>query len=427
MELNAIHYIVFSLDLFSAFILLLILLSSVFEKEKNALLRSYIAMAGACAFSLLMESASIAFFFASCAYGSFMRTVLNNLAIIGGYGLSFSYTCYVANLIGPERSVCRRILKGLRLISVAAAAALVIGGGFGLFFTFENGATVPGQLFVGLFAFDIIACLAGIFLIIRYAKSLNTRDMVALLTLPTFIFISATLQYISFRMMYGLFFMAAISLFVIYLMIQTDRNQRSIEQEKRLVEMNIAVMRSQIQPHFLYNALSSIRRMIKKDPEIAETAIENFSMYLRKNLESMNRVEPLPFATELEHLQEYLYLEKLRFGSRLGVEYDIGFADFVMPVLSLQPIVENAVKHGVLKKEEGGRVWIKTRRDGSHVVLTVEDDGIGFDPEAVAEDGKTHIGFDNVKHRIEMQCKGTVSVESKIGTGTTVTITIPLL
>ncbi len=427
MGLNVIHSVVLSLDLFSALILILILLSSIFEAEKTLLLRIYIGMAGACAFSLLMEAGYIMLFLSGFEAVDGMRTAANNLAIIGGYGLSFFYACYVANLIGPKEKLCRWMLSALRGISVAAAIILVAGSGYDLFFTFENGATTPGRFFIGLFAFDIVACLAGIVLIIVYAKKRNTRDMVALLTLPTFIFVSATMQYLSFRMMYGLFFMAAVSLFIIYLMIQTDRNQERVEQEKRLMDMNIAVMRSQIQPHFLYNALSSIRRLIKKDPEIAATAVEKFSAYLRQNLESMNRIELIPFSTELEHLTEYLYLEKLRFGDRLGVEYDIGYADFVMPVLSLQPIVENAVKHGVLKKEEGGRVWIKTRRDGGNVILTVKDDGVGFDPNAVANDGKTHIGFENVKCRIEMQCKGTVVVESDIGKGTTVTMTIPLL
>ncbi len=427
MQLYAIHYVVLSLDLFSAFILILILLSNIFEKAKNPLLKIFMTMAGACVFSLLMESVSIMFFFSDYPRADLIRTVINNVAIIGGYILSLSYASYVAHLVGPSWKLCQIVQKGLRVLSIVAAVFLLIGGFSGQFFTFDHGATTPGPFFIGLFAFDIIACLAGILLIIVYARTISTKDVVALMTLPIFIFVSAAVQYISFQMMYGLFFMAGMSLFVIYLMIQTDRNQRSLEQEKQLMGMNIAVMRSQIQPHFLYNALSSIRCLIKKDPEVAATAVEKFSAYLRQNLESMNRVEPIPFSTELEHLEEYLYLEKLRFGERLIVEYDIGYADFVMPVLSLQPIVENAVKHGVLKKEEGGCVWIKVHRDGANVILTVKDDGVGFDPYAAASDGRVHIGFENVQRRIEMQCKGTVAVESKIGAGTTVTITMPLL
>ncbi len=427
MELKMVHYIVLSLDLFSALILSLILFSGVAEKQKNALLKIYNGMAGACAFALLMEAASVLLSFSNGQYVSITRTVLNNLAIIGGYGLSFNYACYVAYLIGKNHRLCRYTLKALKLVGAVAIVALLIGSGFEMFFTFVNGATTPGKFFIALFAFDIIACLAGILLIIVYARKLNTRDMIALLTLPVFIFASATVQYISFNMMYGLFFMAAVSLFIIYLMIQSDRNRRQVEQEKQLMDMNIALMISQIQPHFLYNALSSIRRMIKKNPEIAEKAVENFSMYLRQNLESMNCIEPIPFSKELKHLEEYLYLEKLRFGDRLCVEYEIGYSDFVLPVLSLQPIVENAAKHGVLKREEGGTVWIKTRLEGTAVVLTVKDDGVGFAPDTVRKTDRMHIGLENVKSRIEMQCKGTVKVESQIGHGTTVTITIPLM
>ncbi len=425
--LDAIHYVVLSLDMFSALMLILIFFSNIFEKNKNPLLKIFMTMTGACAYSLLMESISIMFFFSDFPKADLIRTAINNLAIIGGYFLSFSYASYVAHLVGPDRKLCKILQKGLRVVSVIAAVFLVVGSFSGQFFTFVDGATTPGPFFIGLFVFDIVACLAGILLIIIYARTISTKDVVALMTLPIFIFVSATVQYISFQMMYGLFFMAGMSLFVIYLMIQTDRNQRSLEQEKQLMDMNIAVMRSQIQPHFLYNALSSIRRLIKKDPEVAATAVEKFSAYLRQNLESMNRVEPIPFSTELEHLQEYLYLEKLRFGERLQVEYDIGYADFVMPVLSLQPIVENAVKHGILKKEEGGCIWIATRRDGGNVILSVIDNGVGFYPEQTAEDGKTHVGFENVRRRIEMQCKGTVSVESEMDVGTTVTITMPLM
>ncbi len=427
MEQNIVHCIVLTLDLFTAFMLILIISSSTFEKDKNTLLKCYIGMAGTCAFALLMEAVSVMLFFSDWQSADMHRMILNDLAIIGGYGLSFFYVCYVSNMIGKKHKLCRLAIRTLGILGVISAVILVVGSGFELFFTFENGATTPGQFFIGLFAFDMVACLTGIVLIIAYAKKLNTKDMVALLTLPVFIFLSAAIQYMSFHMMYGLFFMAAVSLFIIYLMIQGDRNRQQAEQEKQLMDMNVALMISQIQPHFLYNALSSIRRMIKKDPEVAEKAVENFSMYLRQNLESMNRVEPIPFSTELKHLEQYLYLEKLRFGDRLCVEYEIGYSDFVLPVLSLQPIVENAARHGVLKKEEGGTVWIKTYREGTNVVLTVKDDGVGFQSDDLRKTDRMHIGLDNVKSRIEMQCKGTVRVESEVGRGTTVTMTIPLM
>ncbi len=428
MDTNLIRYLVMIMDYFSAFMLFLILICSVFEKNKTKLLKIYIGMASACTVSLLLEGISLSVALSGIQNGtSIIRLTLNTAAVISGYGLAFFYACYVANLVGAKRRMCQLTIKALQIIGAVSVCFFILGSALGWFYTFENGVLTAAPLFVLLFGFDIIACLAGILLIIRYRKHLNPRDVIGLLTLPSFIFISAALQYISLDMMYALFIMAAFSLFIIYLMIQSDINRQKAEQDKKLMDMNIALMISQIQPHFLYNALSSIRRMIKKNPEVAQTAIENFSLYLRQNLESMNRVEPIPFTTELKHLKEYLYLEKLRFGDRLCVEYEIGYSDFVMPVLSLQPIVENAAKHGILKKEDGGTIWIKTYREGANVILTVRDDGIGFNPEAALLDGRMHIGLNNVKSRIEMQCRGTVKIESELGVGTTVTMTIPLM
>ncbi len=426
MQPDLIQYIAMALDYFSAFILILISVCCVMENNKTRLLKIYIYMAVPCIVALLLEATAYVVTLVFIDQGDTLRLVLSHIAIACGYVLSFFYACYVSNLIGFESKICRIALKILAIIGIVSTCFLTLGLFFDMFFTIKNGEFTPEKYFVFAFGFDIIACLTGIFLIIKYRKKLNQRDIIALLSLPTFIFISAVLQYTSFNIMFGLFLMAAASLIIIYLMIQTDQNRQKAEQEKQLTDMNVAIMLSQIQPHFLYNTLSSIRRMIKKDPETAEKAIENFSLYLRQNFESMNQIEPILFSTELKHVKEYLYLEKLRFGERLKVEYDISYSEFMLPVLTLQPIVENAVKHGILKKEEGGCIKIKSRLEGKHIVLTVEDDGIGFFSNRITNDDRTHIGFHNVKSRIEMQCNGSVEVKSAVDKGTSVIIKIPV-
>ncbi len=427
MDTNLIRTIVMSFDFYSAFILFLILTCSLLEKNKTALLKIYSCMVAACTVALLLEGVSLTVALVIDPTADVLRIVLNTVSVVCGYAVAFLYACYVSNLVGPNKRHCRNAINLLKILGAVSVCFLIIGSAFGWFYTFEDGVLTAAPLFALLFGFDIIACVAGIVLIIIYRKILQLKDVIGLLSLPLLIFISAVLQYINLEMTYALFVMVAVSMFIIYLMIQSDRNRQKAEQDKQLIDMNIALMISQIQPHFLYNALSSIRRMIKKDPEVAEKAVENFSTYLRQNLESMNRVDPIPFTTELKHLEEYLYLEKLRFGDRLKVEYDIGFSDFVMPVLSLQPIVENAAKHGVLKKEEGGTVFIKTRLEGTNVILTVRDDGVGFDPSTVTNGERMHVGLNNVKNRIEMQCRGALRIESEIGAGTTVTMTIPMI
>ena len=205
--------------------------------------------------------------------------------------------------------------------------------------------------------------------------------------------------------------------------------KRKRELEECLNETDMSVMLSQIQPHFLYNSLSAIRELCMEDPKNAQRALEEFSAFLRSNMDSLKSKVPVPFSRELEHVKHYLHLEQIRFGEDLHVEYDIQEDDFFLPTLTIQPIVENAVKYGVGNKEEGGTVWIETKREKDSIVITIRDDGIGFDVDAiehmpVQKDGRTHIGLLNVKHRIEKMVNGTMTICSRKETGTVVEITL---
>ena len=205
--------------------------------------------------------------------------------------------------------------------------------------------------------------------------------------------------------------------------------KREKELDERLKETDISIMLSQIQPHFLYNSISTIRELCIEDPKKAQEALEEFSSFLRGNMDSLRSKVPVPFSRELAHVKHYLHLEQIRFGDELHVEYDIREDDFFLPTLTIQPIVENAVKYGVGNKEEGGTVWIETHRDGDQIVVTIRDDGIGFDVDEIEhipiqKDGRTHIGLSNVKHRIEKMVNGTMTIRSRKETGTEVKITL---
>ena len=205
---------------------------------------------------------------------------------------------------------------------------------------------------------------------------------------------------------------------------QRAREARELEHE--VEKANMAVMISQIQPHFLYNALNTIKSLIRRDPKKAEQAVIDFSYYLRGNMDSLTHTEPIPFETELAHVKYYCDIELLRFSDKLKIEYDIQEKEFCVPTLSIQPIVENAIKHGVTKKPEGGTVRISTASDDKDYIVTVKDDGVGFDPSTIEEDdGRSHVGIQNIRYRFENMMHATVSIESEKGVGTTVTIRIP--
>ena len=175
----------------------------------------------------------------------------------------------------------------------------------------------------------------------------------------------------------------------------------------------------------IYNTLTTIQGLCDKDPALAKETTGQFAKYLRGNLDSLSQNENIPFSRELEHVKCYLSIEKKRFGDRVNVVYDIEEDGFMIPALTLQPIVENAVKHGLCKKDGGGTVWIHAYETDGINQIVIEDDGAGFDAESLLNDGKKHIGLHNVKSRLKDMCKGTIDVTSEIGKGTKVTIGIP--
>ena len=203
------------------------------------------------------------------------------------------------------------------------------------------------------------------------------------------------------------------------------------QMQKELYEAKVSVMVSQIQPHFMYNALSSIAMMCTIDPDTAQEATLTFAKYLRGNMDSLKTTAPVSFEQELEHLKKYLYIEKLRFDDLLTIEYDIQVTDFRIPLLSVQPLVENAVKHGVGMKQQGGTVTIATRETEEDFRVIVSDDGVGFDVNAARElqetksDGRSHVGMENTKRRIAEMCGGSVVIESTPGEGTVATVILP--
>ena len=190
-----------------------------------------------------------------------------------------------------------------------------------------------------------------------------------------------------------------------------------------MLQQRVKIMMSQIQPHFLYNTLSTIQALCRIDPEKAFDTLEMFGTYLRQNLDSLDQPNLIPFRKELEHTQVYAEIEQIRFPS-IRLEYDIADDDFSVPPLTVQPLVENAIRHGVRVRAQG-LVEIATASDEKNHFITIRDNGKGFDPQADADPQKSHIGINNVRERIESMCGGSLHIDSQPDAGTTVTIRIP--
>ena len=205
--------------------------------------------------------------------------------------------------------------------------------------------------------------------------------------------------------------------------------QRSrLEAEKNMIEAElkesrVSIMLSQIQPHFIYNTLGTIERMCLKDPQKAFELVRNFSLYLRGNFSELDSVAPIRFTDEMKHVEYYVNIEKVRFPD-MNIEYHVGATDFVLPALSVQPLVENAIKHGLMRLETGGTVEIRSYEMPTHFCVEVKDDGVGFDA-SLPVDEKKHVGLRNIRGRLKAMVDGELIIESEPDKGTRAVIMIP--
>ena len=207
----------------------------------------------------------------------------------------------------------------------------------------------------------------------------------------------------------------------------TDNGQKANRADALAVELEnsrILLAMNQIRTHFIFNILNAISGMCKYDPAKADRTVVLFARFLRTNIDIMQTDTPVTFSTALRHMEDYITLEQVRFGERLNFVTDIEEDYFCLPPLVLQPLVENAIKHGLSNKPEGGTITLRTWVEGNDVCVSIHDDGVGFDMTQPLREGS--VGLQNVRFRLQHIMHGTLALDSAPGEGTTATIRIPL-
>ncbi|MBQ9564840.1 MAG: histidine kinase [Synergistaceae bacterium] len=212
--------------------------------------------------------------------------------------------------------------------------------------------------------------------------------------------------------------------------ILSDQMEQYMRQQREIAHQRANIMVLQMRPHFIYNAMTSIYYLCDQDPQEAKHVTMDFTAYLRRNFTAIASRDPIPFSDELEHTRAYLTIEQVQFKDSLFVDYDTPHTGFRVPPLTLQPIVENAVKHGMDPESEPLRISIRTRRTEAGSEIIVEDNGPGF-ASAATDESEPHIALANIQQRLEMMCGGKMTIMPREGEdkaplgGTVVKVTIP--
>lgn len=350
---------------------------------------------------------------------------LNTLYSYSIQGIAAAVILFVTTNLSGWRKKAMFGALGVLMAAILVAMGMQLGGIRDLFSTIDYFSTLDTAL-----ALLLMFCVGYE---IRILKNRNLiiflQAMIPLVVLGVLEMLNGIVQFAEAGICFGigLFLFAVLEGFFVLRRVRQslENEKRVLALERELSQSRISIMLSQIQPHFLYNSLVGIKQLCDSAPEKASDALEHFSYYLRGNLDSLSNAGLIPFAKELEHIEDYLYLEKMRYEERIRIQWEINYRDFMLPPLTLQPIVENAVRHGLTQKEHGGNLTIRSEHTEDQVMITVLDDGVGFHMDDPVEDGRSHIGIENVRNRLQELCGGTLTVKSESGVGTEVQVILP--
>jgi signal transduction histidine kinase len=352
------------------------------------------------------------------------------LAVIESFSLSMPLpmlTAFIAHCRGKKEMDSRLFRAALALWGVFVLVLISTPFSDLVYYVAPDGMFYSGPLYwlMGL----PIVLVSGMNLVgaMRWRKQLARRYFISFIisSLPLTVTLIINMFVDVLALVDISIVVSAISMFGLIVSKQIEdhlqKQQEVVRQQKEIADQRASVMVLQMRPHFIYNTLMSIYSLCDQDPQKARKVTMDFTNYLRKNFNAVASDTTIPFTAELEHTRTYLDVEKAQHEDMLVVDFDTPFTYFRLPPLTLQPLAENAVKHGMDPNKGLLHVVIRTRQTENGAEITVEDDGRGFDPA----EGDRGGALENIRQRLALMCGGTLTIASSEGGGTSVTITIP--
>ncbi|MBQ9086212.1 MAG: histidine kinase [Clostridia bacterium] len=341
----------------------------------------------------------------------------NTVSDCAEYVLFVFFMRYLAQRLYQRRREISHLIWVLGVLCALSVAMSIANLWCEFHFTVDGGGAYVRGAYPWVSRIFPLLCLFTAAVTIAINPSLSGKDRAIFFCYPLFPLTGLLLDY----------FVLGASCVYIGVLISTVIMYTNTYSKKRrmIVEQRTALMVSQINPHFMYNTLTTIASLCELDPPRAKQITLEFSSFLRQNLNTLTTNQLIPFEQELHHVDCYLKIEKARFGDKINAVYDIQTENFSIPALTIQPLVENAVRYGLSAKAEGGTIKLSSYSTEDSYIVEVKDDGVGFDMEEAVFDGKKHVGIANVRTRLMDMCGGSLTVKSMVGIGTRVVAEIP--
>ena len=328
------------------------------------------------------------------------------------------FTMYILDRAGEKRSGGFYTVVGLWLTYFALLVITQFTDQ--IYYITADNVYHRGPLYPVLLVPPALLMLANLIILYKHRAALTKNQSLAFLISILIPLISMIIQMIFFGLLM-IIIGTSVSILFLFVIILLEQMSRRIAQREEIASQKASIAVLQMRPHFIYNTLMSIYYLCEQDPKRAQQVTLDFTSYLRRNFTAIAKDGDIPFKEELEHTRAYLAVEKARFTDKLYVEFDTPYTHFRIPPLTLQPIVENAVKHGLDPELEPLYISVITREkeDGSEII--VEDTGVGF---AAADNSEPHTALGNIQQRLEL-AGGSISIMPRSEGGTRVVIFVP--
>lgn len=330
-------------------------------------------------------------------------------------------TIYILHICGEsvKTGVLPKAVSALLLVYIAFLFATQFTDA--IYYVTDDNEYFRGPLFPLAMSPLLGIMILNIAGVIQRRKKLTKRCFIALLVylLPMTV---AMLMHMFIEAELFLVFGMALFALIMFGLILADNMDQFMRQQREIANQRAGIMVLQMRPHFISNTIMGIYYLCDRDPQKAKQVTLDFNTYLRRNFNAIASEDTIPFASELEHTRAYLAVEQAQFEDDLIVSFDTPHTLFRLPPLTLQPIVENAVKHGMSATKDPLHIHILTRKTDSASEVIVEDDGTGF---VRPDDNEPHLALKNIRQRLDWMCKGTLTIAQREGGGTLVKVTIP--
>lgn len=410
---------VITMDAFGILILTMIFMSNVNIKEVTRFSSRFLLIIAITTFFLFFDA--ITWIIDGDKDFAKLSLIINTCYYIITIVLAWMLWYFFAIWVSDNPKNMHKTSIAVDIISIIGILAILGNTVFGYYFTIS-----PDGVYVRSETYPLCiipsALLLIIFIITVFKTKMKLTTKFVFLSYPLFPYLGnlLTLGFSKINLTAVLMFCSVI---LLYCNIFIRQESELATKQAELAQQKVNSMLMQINPHFIYNTLGSVASLCTDDPEKAKDILYSFSNYLRENLGEMTHKSLIPFEREMEHLNYYIKIEKMRFPD-IEIVLDLKATSFSVPPLTVQPLVENAITHGIMGREQGGKITISSYEDKTNYYISIEDDGVGFS-DIKKNDGKNHIGINNVNSRLEMLCKGKLLINSTVGVGTYAEISIP--